>query len=458
MEPMIFHGLESRKTAYERALFLLNKLGLNNPSLVFKKYPHELSGGQIQRVMIAAALSCNPELLIADEPTTALDTAVQRQVLDLLRAAQEQFKMSMLFITHDLGVVADLAHEVGVIRNGVIEEQASTDIIFSMAQSNYTKGLLACRPPAEFRPQRLATMEDFQNGRKIPRETRPTIDSRADSILSLQSISKSFGKKNYLLRKSTLGIQALNSLSLKVRKSVNLGVVGASGSGKTTLAMAMARLVNLDEGKIVFEGQDLSHHQQHQLKSFRRRVQYIFQDSYAALNPEWTIQKIMMEPMVIHQYPGVGERQNKINSLLDQVGLDHLLLSKKPGQLSGGQRQRVCIARVLTLDPELIILDESVSALDVSTQANILNLLLYLQSCQDVTYVFVSHDLGLVKFFADEIIVMDQGNIVEQGPSQEVFNEPQHDCTKALIHAAPFLGKRSHAVLKEVYEWPNQDL
>ena len=455
IKPIVHHQKIGRKVAKARAIEMLSDLGVKEAEKVYSKYPHQLSGGQIQRVMIACTLSCNPKLLIADEATTALDTVVQRQVLDLLMSVQEKYGMALLFITHDLGVVAKIADRVAVIRNGAIEELADSHSLFHSPKSSYTKALIACRPPLTFKPSRLAVLNDFYEKSKIPVSQEKKIEEQADIFLELKNLSKTYRKDKFDFLNSH-EVVALENINLKLKAGVNLGIVGASGSGKSSLAQVMAKLIEIDSGQIVFQGRDLSQLRHEQLKDFRRRVQYLFQDSFAALNPTLTVLDLMLEPMEIQDYGGSEqERIDKVHDLLTRVGLPLSCLEKRPSQLSGGQRQRICIARSLTLDPELLICDESVAALDVSNQAVVLNMLLQLQEELGFSYIFVSHDLALVHFFCDELLVLDQGKIVESGAVDLIFQHGTSPVTKALIEAIPSTYDGSMEVFREVYELPS---
>lgn len=444
IEALSNHRQPRAQAASERMHDLLRDVGLPEPKQIARRYPHQLSGGQLQRAMIAMAISCEPELLIADEPTTALDVTIQRQVIDLILRLQENLKMGLLFITHDLALVADVADSVAVMYRGEILEHRPALELFQDPKQPYTKGLLACRPPLDKRPHRLLTVSDFMNKDEAPVlsskisvavERAPKIDQKV--ILEIKDLSKIYRQKTSLFA-SSHDFKAIDSINLKVKRGARLGIVGESGSGKTTLARCMIRLLEPSHGQIIFEGQDLSRLSQNALTPIRRRLQYIFQNPYASLNPRLSIAEILIEALVIHKIGGNRqERLEKAALRLTQVGLNPDMLHRYPHEFSGGQRQRICIARVLMLDPELIICDECVSALDVSIQAQILNLLLDVQEKSGITFIFISHDLSVVKYFAEDVCVMSQGQIVEQGPADEIYAHPQHAFTQRLLKAIP---------------------
>jgi len=443
-EAMRNHNTLQGKALQEKALHLLREVGLPDPHMMARRYPHELSGGQQQRAMIAMAISCEPELLIADEPTTALDVTIQRQVIDLILKIQQDFRMGLLFITHDLALVADVADEVAVMYRGEMLEKRPALELFRNPEHAYTRGLLACRPPLDKRPRRLLTVADFMKREEgstyqMPDMVQKLIPSSAevDTILELKGLSMHYMQKPSLFSSAQL-FKAVDQIDLKVRRGMRLGIVGESGSGKTTLARCMIRLLDPSKGNITFNGQDISRLGQHELVPIRRKLQYIFQNPYAALNPRLTVADILCEPMIIHGLGGdFKQRLQKATDRMEQVGLRPEMLNRYPHEFSGGQRQRICIARVLMLDPELIICDECVSALDVSVQAQILNLLLDIQEKSGITFIFISHDLSVVKYFAEEVCVMSQGQIVEQGRADEIYARPQHAFTRRLLEAIP---------------------
>ena len=448
IEAIVLHQKISYQAAREKTLDLLKKVGIPNPETRIDSYPHELSGGQRQRIMIAMAISCNPDILIADEPTTALDVTIQKQILDLLAELQRESNMSILFITHDLAVIGDIADEVVVMYRGDIVENRSSVEIFEDPKHPYTKGLLNCRPPLEKRPYRLPMVSDFmsEDGREIQatrdellreRPLRP-LTSQDKPLLELIGIKKYFPIKSGFFGGVKDYVKAVDDVSLKVYKGRTLGLVGESGCGKTTLGRTILRLVEPTAGSILYNGTDLVKLNKHDMRAMRRKLQIIFQDPYASLNPRMTVGNAIMEPMVIHSLgANRAERMEKAQDLMNRVGLSPKLLNRYPHEFSGGQRQRICIARALAVEPEFIICDESVSALDVSIQAQILNLLLDLQDELGLTYIFISHDLAVVKFIADELVVMNKGKVVETADAQSIYQSPKEDYTKRLLSAIP---------------------
>jgi peptide/nickel transport system ATP-binding protein len=447
-ETILLHEKVSKKEANEKTLELLKQVGIPDPMKRISSYPHEMSGGQRQRIMIAMAIACNPDVLIADEPTTALDVTIQKQILDLLAKLQEQYKMSMLFITHDLGVIADIADEVAVMYKGQIVERGTTRQIFTGAQHPYTKGLLACRPSLERNPVRLPTVSDFMtsDGKEKTFDYKATaqqkvikpVGEKNPVLLELNDVKKYFPIRGGIFGQVKSHVKAVDGVSLQVHKGRTLGLVGESGCGKSTLGRTILRLLEPTAGDIKYNGVNIPTLDQAELRKLRRKMQIIFQDPYASLNPRMTIASAITEPMAIHGLgSGKDERLEMASTLMDKVGLDRKFLSRYPHEFSGGQRQRICIARALAVQPEFIICDESVSALDVSIQAQILNLLLDLQKEFNLTYVFISHDLAVVKFIADEVAVMYNGHIVEKADAISIYENPQHDYTKKLLSAIP---------------------
>jgi peptide/nickel transport system ATP-binding protein len=435
-EVLRLHMGMSAAQAKVRALELLTEVGIPHPKERMRAYPHELSGGQQQRVMIAIAIACEPKLLIADEPTTALDVTVQRQIMELMAKLQEKRQMSILFISHDLGLVGEIANKVVVMRHGVIREQGGVDQIFSAAKDEYTKALIACRPNLAERPRRLPTIDDFTSGKPIEPSELKRPAATGEALVKVAGLRKVYQLKEGLFKRKN--IEAVKDASFTLHRGRTLGVVGESGSGKTTIGMMLTRLTEPTAGEVMFDGTNLVLLNDKALQPYRKRIQIIFQNPYASLNPRFTVGQILMEPMRIHGIGGSeNERAGMAVALIERVGLPRAAFGKYPHEFSGGQRQRIAIARCLTLKPEIIVCDESVSALDVSVQATVLNLLLDLQEEFGLAYVFISHDLAVVKYMADEILVMNQGEIVERGDADAIYNAPQHEYTKKLIGAIP---------------------
>ena len=426
----------SGKQALARTVGLLAEVGIPEPAARLAAYPHELSGGQQQRVMIAMAIACNPKLLIADEPTTALDVTVQRQILELLARLREAHRMSLLFISHDLALVGEIADDVVVMRDGEVRESAPVERIFTAPQDVYTRALLACRPRLDARPRRLPVIEDFVRGTmpaSEPRAPRPRGDA---PLLEAQNLRKVYRLRTGLFARKE--IAAVRDVSFRLERGRTLGVVGESGSGKTTLGLLLMRLVEASDGTVRFDDQDLLQLPERGMLPFRKRIQLIFQNPYASLNPRFTVGHILIEPMKIHRIgANDDERFARAVALLERVGLPADSIRRYPHEFSGGQRQRIAIARCLTMQPEIVICDEAVSALDVSVQATVLNLLLDLQDEFGLTYLFISHDLAVVKYMADEILVMNDGAVVEAGDADAIYAAPNHPYTKKLLAAIP---------------------
>ena len=438
-EPLVRHlGLRGR-AALERAEQLLVEVGMPEPKRRLSAYPHELSGGQQQRVMIAMALACEPKLLIADEPTTALDVTIQRQILELIAELQRKHRMSVLFISHDLGVVGEIADDVLVMRHGVLREQGPVAQIFAAPKDPYTQALLACRPSLEGNPARLMVIDDHIAQQSAPsRAVAQAVakDPTAPVVLEVRSLAKSFWIKQGLFGKREF--KAVQGVNFKLRKGHTLGVVGESGSGKTTMGLTLLRLHDPTHGEVIFDGQDLLKLSAGERQLMRRRIQIVFQNPYASLNPRFTIGQTLVEPMAIHKIGAdTNEREQRARSILEKVGLDGSAFGKYPHEFSGGQRQRVAIARALTLDPEVLVLDEAVSALDVSVQAQVLNLLRDLQDELGLSYVFISHDLAVVRFISDEVLVMKDGIVVEQASTEQILAAPREEYTQKLLAAIP---------------------
>ena len=436
----------------------LPQLVKQHKEAILERFPHQLSGGQLQRVMIAMAISCNPLLLIADEPTTALDVTVQATIVDLLAELQQKRDMAMIFITHDLGLIAEIADKVAVMYKGKVVEQGDAAQIFTNPQHPYTKGLLACRPTLDRHPQKLLTVSDYMNVEETstgdvvitakqpaqpPEVTSADIAQRLATLESLQPLLEIRNLQVGYPIKGMFGgtkrhFMAVNNVSFEVKKGETLGLVGESGCGKTTLGRSLIRLVEPLSGQILFEGRDITKLQGKTLQKLRREMQIIFQNPFSALDSRMKVGDAVMEPLVIHSIgKNKKERQQRAAYLLERVGLDADAMKRYPHQFSGGQRQRVCIARSLALNPKFIICDESVSALDVSVQAQVLNLLKELQEEFELTYIFISHDLSVVKFISDRILVMNRGEIVETGNAQEIYRQPKEEYTQRLIASIP---------------------
>lgn len=447
-EALRIHKNMNPKEAWDKAVDLLTQVGIPNPAASAHKYPHEMSGGQKQRVMIAMAISCEPKLLIADEPTTALDVTIQKQVLELMHDLQQKYKMSMMFITHDLGVIADIADDVVVMYRSNVVEKNTAQHIFQTATHPYTKGLIACRPNLGNNPKRLLTVSDFmtESGEEIKldaskvevfdKESVP--EKSSEILLEVKNLVTQFPIKGGLFGRTVDHHKAVNDVSFQLKKGQTLGLVGESGCGKTTLGRSILRLIEPASGEIIYKGKDIIKAGSEEMRQLRKQMQIIFQDPYSSLNPRMTVTEILTEPLVIH---GVGanraERVERAKWLVEKVGLKVNQMNRYPHEFSGGQRQRICIARALMLNPEFVICDESVSALDVSVQAQVLNLLLDLQEEFGLTYIFISHDLGVVNFISDHVGVMNAGKIVEMDRASEIYKNPREEYTRTLLSAIP---------------------
>ena len=441
----------SEYDAKQKVIALFNEVQLPRPEKIYNAYPHEISGGQKQRVMIAMALSSNPELLIADEPTTALDVTVQKNIIELLKKIKNERAMSMIFISHDLGLVAEIADEVLVMNKGELVEQNTSVEIFRHPKNNYTKGLIACKPNIHQQMKRLLTINDFVKEETpiaeiLNKQTlseseilsrRKSIEN-SEVILEVKNLSKYYNINTGLFTVSKDKVYAVNDVSFKIYKGETLGLVGESGCGKTTLGRSILRLIEPDEGEILFKSDNILKYNTKELRAIRSKIQIIFQDPYSSLNPKMTIGQALMEPMMIHKIGKTEINRKKIVlDTLENVGLLPEHFNRYPHEFSGGQRQRICIARTLVLQPELIICDESVSALDVSVQAQVLNLLADLRDKFSLTYLFISHDLSVIKHISDRIMVMQKGKIVESGYPDLVYANPQQEYTKELIASIP---------------------
>ena len=438
-EVLRLHMGMSPGAAHKRAIALLEEVGIPDPKFKINAYPSQMSGGQQQRVMIAMAIACEPKLLIADEPTTALDVTIQKQILDLIAELQRRHQMSVLFITHDLAVVGEIADYVVVMRNGVIREQGPVKQVFENPQDAYTKALLQCRPRLDRRPVRLPVIEDFMDGGAHAmnlNERKRGIAASDPIILDVRHLGKDFYSRDGLFGRRKF--EAVKNVSFKLPKGKTIGLVGESGSGKTTVGLTLMRLHQASTGEALFEGKDILSMSAGDFMDYKRRIQIIFQNPYASLNPRMIVGQILTEPMMIHGIgSGAQERTDLAFEMLGKVGLPEVSFYKYPHEFSGGQRQRIAIARCLTLKPDILICDESVSALDVSVQAQVLNLLQDLQDEFHLSYIFISHDLAVVKYISDEIMVMNQGEIVEIAGSDEIYRHPQQAYTQKLLSAIP---------------------
>jgi peptide/nickel transport system ATP-binding protein len=483
IEAIMLHQKATKAQARQKAIELLREVGIESPEERVDFYPHQMSGGQKQRVMIAMALSCNPQLLIADEPTTALDVTIQAQILEILRRLRDQRGMAIIFITHDLGVIAEIADDVLVMFQGKEVEYGPVLDIFSRPTHPYTKGLLACRPRLETKFRRLPTVGDFMEtvgkgdqiriiekkmdaarlkhleetgrGRLLhPKSELATIGHpweegyRAPGtqavaegtppLLRIENLAVHFPVRRGILARVHHYIKAVDGVSFNVYRGQTLGLVGESGCGKTTAGRAILRLIEPTGGRVSYGGIDLRQLRGRELRAMRRKMQIVFQDPYGSLNPRMSIESTLVEPMIIQSIGGTrAERRDRAAALLKEVGLEAGYLRRYPHEFSGGQRQRICIARALAADPEFIICDESVSSLDVSVQAQVLNLFKELQLKRGLTYIFISHDLSVVKFMADMMAVMNKGKIVEFGPSEPIYARPHMEYTRKLIAATP---------------------
>jgi len=425
--------------ARKRSIELLEEVGIPDPSFKINAYPSQMSGGQQQRVMIAMAIACEPKLLIADEPTTALDVTIQKQILDLIAELQRRHQMSVLFITHDLAVVGEIADYVVVMRHGEIREQGPAKQVFENPRDAYTKALLQCRPRLDRRPVRLPVIEDFMDGGAHAmnlNERKRGIAPSDPIILDVRGLGKDFYSREGLFGRRKF--EAVKNVSFKLPKGKTLGLVGESGSGKTTVGLTLMRLHEASTGEALFEGRDILAMSARDFMGYKRRIQIIFQNPYASLNPRMIVGQILTEPMQIHGIGGSGqERADLAFEMLQKVGLPEVSFYKYPHEFSGGQRQRIAIARCLTLKPDILICDESVSALDVSVQAQVLNLLQDLQDEFHLSYIFISHDLAVVKYISDQVMVMNEGEIIEIADSDAIYRHPQQPYTRKLLSAIP---------------------
>ncbi len=464
LEAIQLHLKLDKKAAKERVLDLFRKVQLPDPERMYAAYPHEISGGQKQRVMIAMAMSCNPKLLIADEPTTALDVTVQKAILKLMADLKKDLDAAVIFISHDLAVIAEIADRVLVMYKGKIVEQGKVADIFKKPKHPYTKGLLACRPPLAYRVERLPVISDFmrvendQNGNQIITEIPTSVAAKLGAVrsdpakriarmtalydqsplLEVKHLNTWFSAKKNFFGKTTDWVKAVNDVSFSVYPGETLGLVGESGCGKTTLGRSIIGLNEPRSGEILYNGKDLLKMNAAELQAMRREIQIVFQDPYGSLNPRMTIGAAIQEPVSVHGIvSGKQAQKDYVIDLMETVSLKAEHYDRYPHEFSGGQRQRVGIARALALNPKFLICDESVSALDVSVQAQVLNLLLKLQKQRSLTYIFISHDLSVVKFMSDRMMVMNGGRIEELDDADKIYESPKADYTKRLIDAIP---------------------
>lgn len=444
IEILLQHTKLSKNEAKSEALLLFEKVKLPNPQRIFKAYPHEISGGQKQRVMIAMAIACNPKILIADEPTTALDVTVQKDIIQLLKQLQADEGMSILFISHDLALVSEISNRVLVMYQGSIVEQGAVEKVFHDPEHTYTKALIHSRPSLDFRLKRLATITDYLNktvnSSIISATERDAFHKKIYNnppLLEVKNIEKNYLSKSGWFSKPD-SFKAVNNVSFKLYEGETLGLVGESGCGKSTLANVILQLDKASAGEIHYKGIDITKLNKRAIRVLRKDIQIIFQDPFASLNPRIPIGKAIMEPMKVHAIgKNNDERKNMVLDILAKVGLDASYFYRYPHEFSGGQRQRIGIARTIALQPKLIICDESVSALDISVQAQVLNLLNDLKDNFGFTYIFISHDLAVVKYMSDQLIVMNNGMIEEQGDADSIYQNPKKEYTKKLIHAIP---------------------
>ena len=439
-EVLRFHKGMTGRQARERTIELLDEVGIPDPLTKVDAFPHQLSGGQQQRVMIAMAIACEPRLLIADEPTTALDVTIQRQIIELIQSLQQRHHMSVLFITHDLQLVSEIADEVIVMRYGDVKEQAPASDVFVHPSHPYTKALLLCRPPINERPFHLPVIDDVMQAEGKPHPDSPQrikgYSQDDEPILDVRHLSKNFEIRSGFFRKKLF--PAVKDVSFILPRKKTLGIVGESGSGKTTLGLTLMRLHSASTGQVFFDGKDILPMSEKEFLPYKRRIQIIFQNPYASLNPRFTVGQILMEPLAIHRIgTSSSERKEMAFDWLKKVGLPPEAFFRYPHEFSGGQRQRIAIARCLTMQPEVLVCDESVSALDVSVQAQILNLLQDLQDEFGLSYLFISHDLSVVKYMADQVMVMRYGEVVEMAGSDEIYRHPRHPYTQTLLAAIP---------------------
>ncbi len=443
-EILALHTTLSKNEIKTEVLSLFEKVKLPDPERAYTSYPHQLSGGQKQRIMIAMAIACKPKLLIADEPTTALDVTVQKEIISLLKALQQEYKMSVLFISHDLSLVSEIADHVLVMYQGRMIEYGETNAIFNSPQEDYTKALINARPTLDVRFKTLPTISDYLKDTHGDREVITTAQREQQHkelyskppLLEVVNVEKTYFSNVGWFGKTEF--KAVNDVSFQLFEGETLGLVGESGCGKSTLGNTILRLDQASKGQILYKGQDLTQLSDTEIRSLRKEIQLIFQDPFASLNPRLPIGKAIMEPMKVHGlYASDTERKEKVIELLERVGLEASHFDRYPHEFSGGQRQRIGIARTIALQPKLIICDESVSALDISVQAQVLNLLNELKENFGFTYIFISHDLAVVKYMSDQLLVMNEGKIEESGDADQIYNHPEKTYTKKLIQAIP---------------------
>lgn len=452
IEMLKTHRSMSLRDAKNRALKLLEEVKIKSPERIYKSYPHEISGGQKQRVMIALAMACDPDLLIADEPTTALDVTVQKSILELMKSIQKKHGNGIVFVSHDLSVVAEIADKVAVMYKGEVVEYGARDKIFNEPEHPYTKGLLACRPPLTRRVHQLLTIEDYMaahNQNQMPqqyflseeernRNLRQIFLTNEKPYFKINNLVTTFTSKKGWFSKEQIITYAVNGVSFEVYKGETLGLVGESGCGKSTLGKTLLGLIQPKSGEIYFKGKRIEKLKGKEVKDFKKNVQIIFQDPFSSLNPKISVGDAIMEPMKVHGFgKSAKDRNYKAKIFLEKVGMDPDHFYRYPHEFSGGQRQRISIARTLAVNPEFIICDEAVSALDVSVQAQVLNLLNELKEEYKFTYIFISHDLSVVKFMSDRMIVMNEGKIEEMGEADELYNGPITAYTQKLIQSIP---------------------
>ena len=443
-EILLQHSCITKKEAKEEVIRLFSAVKIPEAKTTYKKYPHEISGGQQQRVMIAMAIACKPEILIADEPTTALDVTVQKEIIALLKTLQQDYKMSVIFISHDLALVSDIADRIVVMYKGDIVEKGDTKSVFKNPQKEYTKALIGARPTLKGRLKKLPTISDFLSGiipraliAKTAREEKHKNIYGSAPLLEVINLEKTYYSKASFFGTKT-ALKAVDNVSFKVYSGETLGLVGESGCGKSTLGKAILQLDKATAGTIKYKGKDITNLSKKALRTLRKEIQIIFQDPYASLNPRLTVGKAIMEPMKVHGlFSSDNERKARTIEILEKVGLEAAHFDRYPHEFSGGQRQRIGIARTIAVQPQLIICDESVSALDISVQAQVLNLLNTLKEDYGFTYIFISHDLSVVKFMSDQLMVMNKGKIEEIGEADSIYESPQKEYTKTLIEAIP---------------------